>query len=61
MHTDYDFGGTWRFSEEGKLPGKDSENYGPNEFPNPLNILREAVYNDSEGRDRFRLTLEAEE
>jgi hypothetical protein len=60
-YTDYDFGAMYRFSEEGTLPGGDSENYGPGDAPNPLNILREAVYNNQEGKRRFRLTLEEEE
>jgi hypothetical protein len=52
-HTDYNLGGTWRFSEEGEFPGGDSGYVS--------RTLRDAVENDCEGRRRFRLTLEAED
>jgi hypothetical protein len=59
-YQDYDFGGMYRFSEEGELPGKDKA-YGPNEGPCPLNILRCSVENDTTGRRKFVLNLETEE
>lgn len=57
-YMDYEFGSTWRFSEEGNYPGSESDS---EDDGSPLKLLATCVNWDSTGRKKFVLHLEETE